>query len=93
MDSSKSVVIYASVGDSLDFGDTVSLFAVLHGYENTEYDIQWQMNSGDGWEDIPGANDTSYSFIFTEDNYANDWRVITHVHEVVMTVEVMEENF
>ena len=60
MDSSKSVVIYASVGDSLDFGDTVSLFAVLHGYENTEYDIQWQMNSGDGWEDIPASNVMRY---------------------------------
>ena len=91
LNSNRSVDLYASVGDSLDFGDSITLTAVLNGYDNVEYDIQWQTNSGSGWEDIPGANGRSYTFTFTESNYANDWRVVTNVHEVTIPDDVLEE--
>ena len=91
MNSERSVDVYASVSDTLDFGDSITLYARLNGYENVEYDIQWQTNSGSGWEDIPGANGTSYTFTFSESNYANDWRVVTHVHEITIPDEVVEQ--
>ena len=83
--------MYASYGDSVEFGDTITMMADFIGYDGTTYDIQWQTNAGNGWEDVPGANGQSYSFTINESNYENDWRVITTVHNVEIPVEKLRE--
>ena len=57
-------------------GGDVTFIAVLHGYENLEYSIQWQQSkNGSDWADVPGSNDTRYTETITRDNYKDFWRV------------------
>ena len=66
-------------------GGDVTFIAVLHGYENLEYSIQWQQSkNGSDWADVPGSNDTRYTETITRDNYKDFWRVqvsITGIEE------------
>ena len=91
LNAERSIDVYATYGDSIDFGDTITLIAVFNGYEGTSFDIQWQTNSGSGWEDVPGANGQSFSFTMNESNYTNDWRVLANIHEVAIPLEKLEE--
>lgn len=66
-------------------GGDVTFIAVLHGYENLEYSIQWQQSkNGSDWADVPGSNETRYTETITRDNYKDFWRVqvsITGIEE------------
>lgn len=63
-------------GDELFFGDVITLIADLSGYDNVEYEIQWQMSTdGTQWVDIPGAKGATCALTVTEENYLNYWRV------------------
>ena len=66
-------------------GDDVTFIAVLHGYENLEYSIQWQQSkNGSDWANVPGSNETRYTETITRDNYKDFWRVqvsITGIEE------------
>ena len=66
---------YSYAGDALYIGDKVTLSVSLTGAEPDEVSIQWQTNGGSGWEDVSGANGTSYTFKLSESNYRNEWRV------------------
>ena len=57
-------------------GGDVTFIAVLHGYENLEYSIQWQQSkNGSDWADVAGSNETRYTETITRDNYKDFWRV------------------
>ena len=60
----------------VDFGSTIKLVAELDGFEGAEYSLQWQINNGNGWQNIDGANDSSYSFELTENNMEATFRVV-----------------
>ena len=66
-------------------GVEVTFIAVLYGYDNLDYSIQWQQSkNNENWLDIPGSNETRHSEIVTRDNYKDFWRVqvtITDVNE------------
>ncbi len=69
-------------GDSVQFGDTVTLKAKLYGYENTTYTLQWQQSTDNQrWVDIEGADEINYTFTVTAENYTNLWRVVVNVLE------------
>lgn len=76
LDKRRSVSIYMAYdGEYVNFGDTVSFYAVLEGYEGTEYEIRWQVSADDeNWSDIEGANATRFDLVVTEDNYENYYR-------------------
>lgn len=90
LNAERSVSIYAAYdGDTLSFGDSVALIAVLNGYENTAYTLQWQSSADNQeWEDIAGENAASYSFIITEANYTNYWRVSVTITGVIVPDDV-----
>ena len=72
----RSVSIRVSCSDEIYFGDTITLYAVLEGYDNVEYVIQWQTSKDDSnWRDISGANGAQYSITITEDNCTDYFRV------------------
>lgn len=72
----RSVSVCAIYEEPLHFGDTIILHAVLEGYENTVYTIQWQVSKDNAnWQNIEGAASLSYSFIITENNYQNYYRI------------------
>ena len=85
LNSDRSIDIYADWGgDVLCFGDESTLIAVLNGYDNAVYSVQWQSSeNGADWVDVDGATDTRYTMIVTEDNYLHYWRVVVTVTDVI----------
>lgn len=86
LNADRSVSVYAAYdGDFLSFGDSVSLIAVLHGYDNVTYSLQWQQSPDNAsWSDIPAACGASYSFIINESNYTLFYRVSVTVTGVIV---------
>ena len=89
MNEERSIEIYISYeGEEVHFGDTVTLYAVLKGYENCEFTVQWQQSKDNqNYEDIAGQNGLSYTFEVTEDNYTDCWRLAV----IITAVEVPDE--
>ena len=79
----RSVSIYASYsGNTVSYGDTIKLYAVLEGYENVSYEMQWQVSSDNSsWQNISGANGSSYNVVVSEDNADNYYRIAVTVAE------------
>ena len=61
----------------------VILTATLTGFENTNYTMQWQYtpDMGETIVDVPGANDTQYSFPITIENAEYLWRLSVTIHD------------
>lgn len=93
LNAERSVSVYAAFdGDTLSFGDAVTLIAVLHGYENTTVAIQWQSSADNAsWADIAGANASTYTFTVTESNYRSFWRVAVTINGVIVADELVAE--
>ena len=77
LNSDRTIEIYYSWNNQQPvLGGEVTFVAVLYGYDNLEYTIQWQQSINDvDWEDVPNANELRYSDIITRENYKNYWRV------------------
>ena len=82
LNPNRSIDVYANwEGDKLYFGDDMTLSAVLNGYDNAVYTLQWQQSAdASTWTDIGGATGASMTVQVTEENYLNYWRV-----EVIIT--------
>ena len=91
LNAERSVSMYAVYdGDSLTFGDKVTLIAVLNGYDNTAYDLQWQSSADDkNWVDVAGETAASYAFTISEANYMNYWRVAVTITGVIVPDDVV----
>ncbi len=81
LDPNRYIDIWAVYdGDTLCQGVEVTLVAVLHGYDNLTYTLQWQVDRGDGaWAPIGQLNSTTYSFTLTEELYSAFWRVVVDI--------------
>ena len=78
----KSISISLKYDDPLHFNDTVTFIAIIQGYDNIDYTIQWQYSTdNNNWYDIAGANDLTYSITVTQDNYRHYWRVCVIYYE------------
>lgn len=54
----------------------MTLTAVLHGYDNATYTLQWQVSTdANTWTDIDGETEAATTVLVTEENYLNYWRV------------------
>ena len=93
LSAERSVSVYVSYdGEYVHFGDTVTLYAVLHGYEDTVYTLQWQSSPDNvSWADISGAVDASYAVTVTEANYTDYYRVAVTINGVVVADELLAE--
>jgi hypothetical protein len=82
LEPDRSIDIYASWDNQEPaFGGTVTFVAVLYGYDQVEYTLQWQRSADNEiWKDIPDATDARYSVEVTKDNFEDYWRV-----EVIIT--------
>ena len=86
LDPNRTIDIYYSWNNETPaIGGEVVFIAVLHGYDNLEYNIQWQQSkNNEDWTDIPDSFETRHTEIVTRDNYKDFWRVqviITGVNE------------
>ncbi len=93
LSAERSVSVYASYdGEYVTFGDTVTLYAVLHGYEDTVYTLQWQSSPDNAsWADISGAVSASYAVTVTEANYTDYYRVAVTINGVIVADELLAE--
>lgn len=87
----RSICIYTSLNGvkQVREGTVVSLTAVLTGFENDAYTIQWQYSPDGGSTavDIDGANKLTYAYRLTADNFGYMYRVVVHIAEEPMTAE------
>ena len=74
----RSIHITADWGEGeLHYGAKATLTAVLVGYDDMTYTVQWQTSrDGESWEDIADATGESYVMTVTEENCRDFWRVV-----------------
>lgn len=73
-----SVSIAASIRQRDDvptYGDHVRLDSTLDGLDGYEVSLQWQQRKNGEWFDLAGATDASFTFIMTEENANDAWRL------------------
>ena len=65
-------------------GSTVRFTAVLNGYDNAVYSLQWQQ-SEDGaiWENMQSANSANLEVVASEENMHDFWRVQVIITDVL----------
>lgn len=76
------VVLYGEPG-SFQYGQTVTMEAMMSGFENTSYKITWQYseNGIDEWTAAKGSNDgTVYRFDLNKENCLYYWRVVVDIY-------------
>lgn len=67
-------------GEALHYGDEITLTAVLNGYDNAVYTLQWQTSKdNETWTDVEGAIGASYTTVVTKENALDAWRVAVTV--------------
>ena len=72
----KKVTIFSSRTVLMNEGETVYLTSKLEGFEDCEEILfAWKADKGNGFEEIPGANEDAYSFTATEETLAWSWRL------------------
>ena len=63
-------------------GDTAHFKAILKGYKDLEYTIQWQYSPDrKTWHDIPNETQENMDVIVTEENNVVYWRILVFVEE------------
>ena len=67
-----------------EIGNEAILVAVLYGYDNLVYTLQWQNSKDDAnWTDVPGATDARLCVVATEENACDFWRVQVIITDVL----------
>ena len=89
LSAERSISTYAVYdGDTLTFGDTVTLIAVLNGYDSLAYDLKWQSSPDNkAWTDVAGETAASYTFTITEER-KKSWDFTTPYYTDYVTVLV-----
>lgn len=63
-------------------GDTAHFSAVLTGYEQLTYTLQWQYSPDQTeWTDLPGETGETMDVVVTEENNTVFWRIVVDVEE------------
>ena len=69
------VAIFTSRRTVVAPGETIYLTSKIEGFDGYEIMYQWECDKGDGFENIPGANDAAYSFEASVETLSYDWRL------------------
>ena len=84
LDPNRTIDLYATWGEGeLTDGTEATMIAVLNGYDNVEYALQWQTSEDNvNWTNVPGATESRCTVVVTQDNYLDYWRVMVTVTDV-----------
>ena len=64
------------------FGSVAHFRAVLNGYDDVDYKIQWQTSfDNENWMDLDGETEETMDIEVTTENYTNFWRVVVDIVE------------
>ena len=72
-DTPKKVTIFTSRKVVMEEGETVTLTSKLEGFEGLELMYIWKVNKGEGFEEVPGANEPTYSFEASAETLSWGW--------------------
>ena len=62
------------------YGSVAHFQAVLTGYEDVDYSIQWQWSADrEVWNDVEGGTDDHLDVVFSQENGAYRWRIVIYV--------------
>lgn len=73
-----AVTIFSSRRAVMEPGETVELTSKIEGSEGYEIMLQWQCDKGDGFADVPGANEDHYSFAASIETLSYSWRLVVY---------------
>lgn len=63
-------------------GDTAHFEAVMEGYDELQYTVQWQYSPDETtWYDIPNETNTTMDVVVTPENNTVYWRILVYVEE------------
>ena len=63
-------------------GDTAHFEAVMEGYDELQYTVQWQYSPDETtWYDIPNETNTTMDVVVTPENNIVYWRILVYVEE------------
>ena len=63
-------------------GDTAHFVAVMEGYDELQYTVQWQYSPDEEtWYDIPNETKTTMDVVVTPENNIVYWRILVYVEE------------
>ena len=81
----RSIDVYAAwEGETLYLDSEATLIAVLHGYDNAVYTLQWQYSPDNAtWYDLEGAEEARCTLTVTEENYQYFWRIQATITGVI----------
>lgn len=86
LDPNRSVSVYINYGQKAfaSLGDTIQFIAVLKGYDNAVYNLQWQYSLDmENWVDYPDGTEKTLYVTLDETNCQNWWRVHVDVTDVI----------
>ena len=85
LDPNRIIEVYLAMNhDQLFFGEEATLVAVLHGYDNAVYTLQWQYSPDKAtWYDLEGAEEARCTLTVTEENYQYYWRIQATITGVI----------
>lgn len=69
------VNVYSTLSDIVHEGDIITITGELIGYDDMVVGLQWQVEEGFGWKDVPGATALTHSFVATQDTINLSWRL------------------
>lgn len=74
--------------DEVYFGHEATMAALLYGYDNAVYTLQWETSAdGESWQAVEGGADSRLTVIVTEENHRNLWRVSVTITDVAENTE------
>ena len=85
LNQNRSIDVYATwEGEALYLDSEATLIAVLHGYDNAVYTLQWQYSPDNAtWYDLEGAEEARCTLTVTEENYQYYWRIQATITGVI----------
>lgn len=71
------VSIYTNQDRTIRAGEAVNLYSKIEGFDGYEVRYQWicDKHDGNGFQDVEGANESSYSFIASAESMTWDWQL------------------
>lgn len=77
LDPNRYIDVYVTFNDQeAVVGSTATLVAVLNGYDNLIYDLQWQQSDdGSTWHDLEGGNQSRVDVVTSTENMNDYWRM------------------
>lgn len=73
-------------GEELYYGDEIELIAILNGYDNAIYTLQWQESADSiNWINVEGGTNDHLCILVTEENHLNYWRIVVIITGIIDT--------